>query len=213
MKTDKNDILVILGDVGINYIGKDTHKYPRNLSDEGLKKIINELPVTLFCIHGNHEIRPESLTTYEERIWNNGTVYIEPEFPDILFARDGEIYKLNGKRCIVIGGAYSVDKEYRLLKDMGWWADEQPSAEVKKQVEERLAAEKFKIDIVFSHTCPYKYVHQIFPFVYKDVDNSTEKWLDTIENQLDYSRWYCGHMHKTQVIGKMQFMYEDFAEL
>ena len=211
--TTKDDILIILGDVGINYIGKDTHKYPRHLSDYELKQLLSELPITLFCIHGNHEQRPSNFDTYNETLWNSGFVYVEPEFPDLLFAKDGEIYELDGKRCIVIGGAYSIDKEYRLLKDMGWWADEQPSAETKQLVEQKLADEKWEIDFVFSHTCPYKYVSQIFPFVYKNIDNSTEVWLDTIEDRLNFDRWYCGHMHVERVIDRMHFMYEGFAEL
>lgn len=213
MKTTKDDVLIILGDAGINYIGENTHKYPRHMSDYDLKKLLNELPITLFCIHGNHEIRPERIETYEEIKWNEGTVFVEPKFPNLLFAKDGEVYELNKKRCIAIGGAYSIDKEWRLLKDMGWWPDEQPSEEVKKRLEHRLAVEKWQIDVVFSHTCPYKYVPQIFDIVYKDVDNSTEKWLDRIEDKLRFERWYCGHMHVEKMIGKMQFMYNDFAEL
>jgi len=27
------------------------------------------------------------------------------------------------------------------------------------------------------------------------VDKSTEIWLDEIEEQLDYKKWYCGHYH------------------
>ena len=49
-KTTKEDILCILGDAGINYyLGK---------RDWDLKKRIRAFPITLFCIHGNHEERP-----------------------------------------------------------------------------------------------------------------------------------------------------------
>jgi len=212
-ETTKDDILVILGDVGINYIAENIHKYPRHLSDNGLKKLLNELPITMFCIHGNHEIRPQNIAGYTETIWNGGAVFIEPEFPNLIFAKDGEIFNLNNNRCLVIGGAYSIDKEYRLLKDMGWWPDEQPSEEIKRRVEERLDDEKWQVDIVFSHTCPYKYIGQIFSVIYKNIDNSTEEWLDKIEDKLSFIRWYCGHMHVEKVIDKMRFMYNDFIEL
>ena len=39
--------------------------------------------------------------------WHDGVVYYEPEFPNILFAKDGEIYDFDGKKALVIGGAYS----------------------------------------------------------------------------------------------------------
>lgn len=35
-----------------------------------------------------------------------------------IYEIDGDIFEINGKQCIVIGGAYSVDKFYRLHN--GW---------------------------------------------------------------------------------------------
>jgi 3-oxoacid CoA-transferase subunit A len=212
METSKDDILVILGDAGINYFGNN-HAESDPRSDYGLKQKLSELPITMFCIHGNHEIRPENIGSYEETIWNGGSAYWEPEFPYLLFAKDGEVYELAGKHCMAIGGAYSVDKEYRLMHGYGWWPDEQPSDEIKRNVKRRLSAEKWQIDVVFSHTCPYNYVGQVVPFIYPNVDNSTEKWLDKIEGKLSYSHWYCGHFHVEKTIGKMQFIYKDFTAL
>jgi 3-oxoacid CoA-transferase subunit A len=45
------------------------------------------------------------------------------------------------------------------------------------------------------------------------VDNSTEKWLDSIDDRLTYSKWYCGHFHTSKIIDKMQFMFNDFMLL
>lgn len=41
------------------------------------------------------------------------------------------------------------------------------------------------------------------------VDKSTEEWLDTIEQQLAYKRWYCGHYHTEKIIDRMTFMFES----
>ena len=92
-----NDILVLLGDVGANY-------YTGKRDDEA-KRRLNGLGPTIFCIHGNHEMRPESLITYREDHWNAGAVYVEDEFPNLFFAKDGEVYDLEGTKAIVIGGA------------------------------------------------------------------------------------------------------------
>lgn len=134
----------------------------------------------------------------------------------ILFAVDGEVYNFNGYKCIVIGGAYSVDKHYRLAHGLNWWPDEQPDDEIKATVEQRLAALGYKIDIVLSHTCPRKYEPtEVFlsGIDQSAVDKSTEDWLDGIENRLDYMKWYCGHYRTRKQINKMQFMYEDFDAL
>jgi len=208
VESTKEDILIILGDAGINYFGK--------LKDDVLKKQLCELPITLFCIHGNHEQRPSGVDTYQEIRWHGGRVYMEPEFPDILFAKDGEIYELAGKRCVAIGGAYSVDKHIRLAENMGWWEDEQPSFEIKVQVEQQLEQADWNVDIVLSHTCPMKYIPREVFFSGIDqsgVDNSTEEWLDTMEERLTYSRWYCGHYHTNKTIDKMRFLFEDFLEI
>ncbi len=85
----------------------------------------------MLCIHGNHEMRPETVPSYHEAPWHGGSVYVEDEFPNLLFAKDGEVYDLDGQKAIVIGGAYSVDKWYRLQCDLNWFPDEQPSDEIK----------------------------------------------------------------------------------
>ena len=118
-----------------------------------------------------------------------GKILYEEAFPNILFAVDGEIYNFDGYKCIVIGGAYSVDKHYRLAHGWHWWPDEQPDEEIKAVVEARLAALHWNIDIVLSHTCPRKYEPtEVFlsGLDQSSVDKSTEDWLDGIEDRLDY---------------------------
>ena len=108
METSQEDIMIILGDVGLNYNGDSRDR--RN------KEKVANLPITLFCIHGNHERRPTTIVEYKLQEWNGGKVWVEEAYPNILFAKDGEIYDIAGMKTIVIGGAYSVDKFYRLSK-------------------------------------------------------------------------------------------------
>jgi 3-oxoacid CoA-transferase subunit A len=209
--TVKDDILIILGDAGINYFGES--------EDRPTKKELAALPITLFCIHGNHEMRPDTIKSYKEIKWRGGTVYAEDEFPNLLFAKDGEVYELEGslgtRRCIAIGGAYSVDKYYR-IPDGEWWEDEQPSDEIKERVQRRLEKENWRVDVVLSHTCPMKYIprEEFLSFIDQStVDNSTEEWLDKIEDALTYERWYCGHYHVGKADGRVRFMFEEIREL
>ena len=39
------------------------------------------------------------------------------------------------------------------------------------------------------------------------VDQSTELWLDTIEERINYKAWFCGHWHTDKRIDKMHFLY------
>ena len=72
---------------------------------------------------------------------------------------------------------------------------------------------KWKVDCVFSHTVPLKYEPtEVFlkGIDQSKVDKSTEKWLDSIENKLDYEHWYAGHYHTEKTIDKLTIMFEDY---
>ena len=200
------DIVVLLGDVGANYRGGE--------ADKSMKAILDMAGPTFLCIHGNHEMRPWNVSGYELKEWNGGKVWVQDDFPNLLFAKDGEIFELEGNRCIVIGGAYSVDKGFRLRHNYGWWPDEQPSAEIKAYVEDQLRTHE--IDVVLSHTCPFKYEprEMFLPGVdQRKIDDSTERWLDTIEETIAYKAWYCGHWHTDKRIGRMHFLFNSFEAL
>ena len=174
------------------------------------------MPVTLLCIHGNHEARPTAALGYEEAERFGARVMVQPEHPNLLFALDGEVYELAGRSCIAIGGAYSIDKEYRLLRGAAWWPDEQPSAGIKRRVERALASRGWQVDVVLSHTTPLSYepTEAFLPFIdQSSVDTRTERWLDEIEHRLDYDRWYAGHFHTTKTVDKLRLMYQDYARL
>ena len=176
-------MLIILGDAGINYYGSK--------KDALLKQVLSELPLTIFCIHGNHEQRPTAKKGYEEQLFCGGIVLAQPEYPNLLFAVDGEVYDFLGKNCLTIGGAYSVDKEYRLARGWGWWPDEQPDDTIKAKVESVLEKRNWQVDIVLSHTCPLRYepTEVFLPFIDQSkVDKSTESWLCQIESRLRYQR-------------------------
>ena len=161
-------------------------------------------------------MRPSEELGYQVKEYNGGKVWVQPEYPNLVFAIDGEIYDFFGHSCIVIGGAYSVDKYYRLVRGYNWFEDEQPSDEIKEKVERMLSERDWKIDVVLSHTCPLRYEPtEVFLSMIdqSSVDKSTEQWLDTIESRLHYERWYCGHYHTDKEIDKIRFMFQDYTML
>lgn len=203
------DIIVLLGDVGMNYYGN-------KCGDRHRKKRLNKLGVPMFCIHGNHEMRPGTIPSYHEVEWHGGAVYVEDDHPNLLFAKDGEVYDLDGQKTIVIGGAYSVDKWYRLQCDLNWFPDEQPSEEIKAKVEQKLHELGWRVDAVLTHTCPEQYIPReafLSGVDQATVDSSTEQWLDTIAERLDYRAWFCGHWHINKRIDKMHFLFDGFELL
>lgn len=225
MNTRKKDVLIILGDAGFNYYEDER--------DDKLKSEISNLNITLFCIHGNKENRPQNVGTYGIRSFCGGKVYYEPKYPNIYFAIDGEIYNFEGKKYMVVGGAHSVDKMRCLEEHKPFWEDEMPDDTIKVKVEEKLSAEGNKIYGMMTHTCPIEYLPtEMFmstrqnaeikrkpkksksPKIFKpDIDRSTEEWLSKLEKQLDYKVWYCGHYHIDKEIDKINMMYSEIRPL
>lgn len=225
MNTRKKDVLIILGDAGFNYYEDER--------DDKLKSEISNLNITLFCIHGNKEKRPQNIGAYGIRSFCGGKVYYEPKYPNIYFAIDGEIYNFEGKKYMVVGGAHSVDKMRCLEQHKPFWEDEMPDETTKAKVEQKLSAEGNKIYGMMTHTCPIEYLPtEMFVstrqnadikrkpkksksknFFKPDIDRSTEEWLSKLEKQLDYKVWYCGHYHIDKEIDKINMMYSGIRTL
>ena len=200
LKGKEEDMLIVLGDAGINYyLNEEDNKY---------KEYLNSFKIKLFCIRGNHEERPENINTYKEVDMFGGKVYIEENYPNLIFAKDGEVYNIDGLSVLVIGGAYSVDKEYRLMHGHKWFKDEQLFKEEMNNILEKVKGKHF--DIVLTHTCPYKYEpKETFKLKLDQskIDKSMEHFLDKIEESISYNKWYCGHYHIEKQIDKLEFMF------
>ncbi len=200
IEKNKNNMLIILGDTGINYYLDER--------DKMLKEQLNSYNIKLFCVQGNHEERPENISTYKEVDMFGGKVFIEEEYPNLIFAKNGELYDIDNKKVLVIGGAYSVDKNYRIINGHPWFKEEQLSKEEMDNILNKYKGEH--IDIVLSHTCPLKYEPtEVFikGIDQSHVDKSMEKFLDKIEQSIDYDKWYCGHYHTEKQIDKLEFMF------
>lgn len=220
--TNRHDVIVLLGDVGINYF--------LNEKDTRIKKLLAELPVTLFCIQGNHEKPAKNIPTYKTTFFRGAGALYEEEYPNIIFPIDGNIYCLNGYQCLVIGGAYSVDKWWRLAragvrdkfdkdylnsKKTGWFPDEQLTEEEMNMITNNIKGRT--IDFVFTHTCPETWEpRELF---LRSVDQSTvdktmEQWLDEIKDIFDWRIWCCGHYHGDMVLAPyVEMFYTDFVEI
>ena len=80
----ERDLLIILGDVGVNYYGTSFG----GTKDDRAKERLSRIPCTVLCIHGNHEMRPTS-REIREKLRERGVsrdiiedVFSEYEFPE-----------------------------------------------------------------------------------------------------------------------------------
>ena len=190
---DTNLGLIVLGDASFNFF--------LNGRDSKCKNYVSKtFAGYVYCVRGNHEQRPSLIPTmrliYDENV--KGEVWVEDKWPRIRYFKDYGEYDLNGLSTYVIGGAYSVDKYYRLNgrsefteEWTGWFSCEQlTSAEIKKI--EQLTSNK-KYDLVLAHICPTKWepTEMFLNFIDQNqVDKFMNNWLES---------WCPQHMHKKSI--------------
>jgi len=186
--------VIILGDAGFNYY--------LNKRDYWNKKKTSELGCHVYCVRGNHEQRPELISTmsktYDKDV--QGYVYFEPEFPLIKYFIDGEIYTINGYKVLIIGGAYSVDKHYRMQIDAQWFPNEQLTEQEMNEIEYNINGNT--VDLVLSHTCPISFqpTDLFLTCINQNlVDNTMEKWLEKIKDSFNWTVWCFGHYHDDRI--------------
>ena len=197
---NEGDIMIILGDVGINYY---LDEY-----DKKLKERLKRYNFKFFCIQGNHEKRPENISSYHEVEMFGGKVFVEDGYPNLIFAKNGELYNINGKSILVIGGAYSIDKDYRISKGYPWFKDEQLTEKERLNILDEYSGKH--VDIILSHTCPLRYEpKESFKLSLPQIaiDKSMEYFLNEVEQRVDYGKWYCGHYHLEKIVDKLEFMF------
>ena len=190
-----NTGIIILGDVGLNFtLNKDDYDTKRALC--------KSYPFTFYCVRGNHEARPSDVPgmklIHDEDV--GGPVWIEDDFPNIRYFCDWGFYTIDGLRTLVIGGAYSVDKYWRLSRGAKWFKNEQLAPFEQDACLRNARDEHF--DLVLSHTCPLS-LQPTDLFLrgldQSTVDNSMEVWLEELANKVEWKLWLFGHYHADRI--------------
>lgn len=211
--TTAQDLLIILGDAGINYYG------PTQKKEMKLKSFLREQPITLLCVRGNHEDRPEDRPEYSLKDVGIGdAVYTNEWVPNVWFAKDGGEYNINGMKCLTVGGAYSVDKFYRISNGWKWVANEMLNSDEIAEVLDVCYHQQY--DHVFTHTCPLEW--QPTDLFLKGLDQNSipknmERALSQVERYCEYKHWWFGHFHDDRMDcigdGKVHMLFNQIVEI
>lgn len=220
---DNESAIIILGDAGINYCLD--HR-----DNEFKNSIVRNYNCYFYCLRGNHEARPQTVRgmklIYDENV--GGEVYVEDEWPTIRYFKDWGRYTINEYSIAVIGGAYSVDKWYRLgkagvytkfdvnylnCKKTGWFPDEQLNSD--EMTDAIIELENGKYDFVFTHTCPIEWQPtDLFLKSIDDADNTMERFLTGVRKNIDWDVWCFGHYHDDRLIRPyVEMFYRDIEPL
>lgn len=209
--TTTDDVLVILGDAGILYYGE------KSTREKYLHMHLAKQPITLFCVRGNHESRPEDRdypVEYCDLV--GGYAYHDPHAPNIWYAVDGGIYNCQGHSFLTIGGAYSVDKDYRLA--MGWYWNPREQLDEAERKEIMSEIKDTNVEWIFTHTCP-TYWEPVDLFLggidQSTVDTTMEHWLEDVAENVSCEKWFFGHFHANRNVltGKVYMLFDKIKQL
>ena len=186
----KKDTLIILGDFGFLWDGsKQEQKYLKWLTKRRYR---------LLFLDGCHE-NYDMLQQYPIEDFCGGKArHIGGNLYQLI---RGNVFEMEGKHLLCIGGGESHDKEDR-DEGMNWWRAELPSTEEMEQCDQQLQAIHNHVDYVLSHDAP----SQILEFTgWKQQDiNAFQLWLDGLSKNLQYKGWFFGRYHKDrQLTGKL----------
>lgn len=221
--TTINDILIILGDSALRFEGANSNR------EVSRCQFVSKLPITIIALRGNHDrpyftetgllakelcALPATMIPSFDVMSDN--LFHDMRYPNIWYFKDGGHYIINNYSILTIGGAYSVDKEYRQMMHRTWYSNEQLSYTEQSEILNNITGRVF--DIVLTHTCPYDWrpTDLFLPFIDQSkVDNSMEIWLNAVKDNIKTTYWLFGHYHddRIDILPGVSMLFEQYLYL
>ena len=190
-EANDDDLLIILGDLGLKFTDKEENKKFDELFLSSKKKIA--------FIDGNHE-NFDYLYSFPIGEMYGAPVHILTE--NIVHLMRGYIYDIKGKSFFVFGGCRSGAK----WKELGlWWPQDAPTEEELDRAYKNLNAAGNKVDYVLTHKYEEGKGTQT-----PDLFNLCKY----INESVDFKLWYAGHWHEQRRIDdKHVLIYDKLVEI
>lgn len=176
----KDDYVIICGDFGGVWDGSKRDDYWLDW--------LEEKNFTTLFVDGNHE-NFSLLNQYEEKEWNGGKVHFVRD--SVIHLMRGQVYNIHGYKFFTMGGATSIDKQFRTI-GKSWWPEEQPDDIEYTVAVMNLHDHSWEVDFVVTHTTSsLKMIHMN----YIKEHTKLNEFFDMLEKDLKYKHWYFGHFH------------------
>jgi len=205
-KIGPDDTLIICGDFGFDW----------NADSIKLWNLFDHKYTILFC-DGNHE-NYDVLNNLPTTEMYGDTVGV---FGNNTFRLlTGHMYNIEGKKCLVFGGAASIDKDWRVepnyveLYGKLWWEEEVPDPECYNMAVNALEKVDYKFDYLITHTCAPELKATTLESYKVGFFDPTEVMIRDLqllikEKNGDYRKHYFGHFHVDRESGCEHCLYED----
>ena len=208
---DRDDCIIITGDFGGVWSGEQ--------KDRPKLDWLEDKPFTTLFVDGNHE-NFDLLNAYPEQEWHGGRVH--QVRPHILHLMRGQVFEIGGFTWFTMGGAASHDiqdgildpaepdfeRRYWRMRRMNalfrvlghsWWPEEMPGEAEYTEAEANLERVGWCVDYILTHCAPTSVTKVLDPSYQPD---KLTDFLESVKEQCQFSRWFCGHYHTNRVIGE-----------
>lgn len=207
-----DDYIIVCGDCGVLWNKKLTKEFV---------DFYKSLHTNILFVDGNHE-NYDMLNALPVTEWNGGKVHKVSEH--IIHLMRGQIFILDGKKFLCLGGADSHDKLSR-IEHLSWWKQERITSTDIAEAKRNLSRYENAVDYVITHTPPYDFQNKIIteltqcgediPFYLRDklAHTSSADRLEEISSLVKYTAWFSGHLHMDTKIGNYYSLYNRIVKI
>ena len=113
-----------------------------------------------------------------------------------MFLSRGDIYTIENKTFLCIGGAKCFDTS-NLIKQKTWWKESIVAISDINNALSNLKNNNMNVDYVISHTCPSSIINELEldDIGKKKADDESCNLLEFLRLSFNFKHWYFGHFH------------------
>lgn len=195
--SEKKDVLFVAGDAGF------INSYENQESKQKRIEHLNYLPYIIIVVLGNHE-NYDVIESLPEATIFEGKCYKE-DGVDVYYAKNGQIFNIDGRKYFTFNGGLSIDKQQRLEyeKQYGikfWWPQE---VKIRDFNAAYVTFFTHKIDYIITHDVPLAIFNKLTPFIpgrFKDQTCPLQDFFQKLYIMKKHKHWYAGHYHPSYPI-------------
>lgn len=197
---EDNSTVIILGDFGFIFYPKLTNYKNLYTSErKKLKKIekyCTKRNIEILFVDGNHENFNRINNDYETVDLYGGKAH---KIKDHIFhLKRGEIFTIEGKKFLTVGGGVSIDK-YRRITGVSYWDEELLSKNDEDNTIVSLDRHKWEVDYILTHTIHNDIMKRLDIVKYK-YGNPFDKFFKMLSTGIEFNNWFFGHFHTNEKI-------------
>ncbi len=201
------DIVIVTGDFG--FVFREEERSP---AEKRKLDALAQKPFRILFVDGNHE-NFDRLEQYPAETRYGAPVRKVRE--NIFWLQRGYVYEIEGKTFFVMGGAYSIDKAFRLTwPEKVWFSQELPTPEEYRRAIAALESANMTVDHILTHTAPATMIPRLICRYPDPHDRELTGFLDWVYHEVRFKSWYFGHFHMDVQLNEQMFCcYEGLYSL